>query len=266
MDDKTLYEQLLGLTRPWGVEKVELKLSEGEIHISVALPPKEHWVCPQCHERAPIHDHRKRTWRHLDTFQYRTLLHARVPRLNCPRHGIKQLRVPWAEDTSRFTTLFEALAIDWLKATSIQAVADQMGMTWDQAAGIMERAVKRGLARREAEPVPYVGVDETSFRKRHRYVTVVNDLLRDAVLYVHDGRSQEALDRFWQSQSSEHRNQVEAVAMDMWEPYFQSTMTHVPDAESKIVFDKFHVAQHLGNAVDDVRKAEHRELMAQGDS
>ncbi len=76
MDDKTLYAQLLGLTPPWGVEGVELKLAEGAVHIRVALPPKERWVCPECLQRAPIHDHRERTWRHLDTFQYRTLLHA----------------------------------------------------------------------------------------------------------------------------------------------------------------------------------------------
>lgn len=107
MDDKTLYAQLLGLTPPWGIEAVELKLDEGAVHIRVALPPKETWVCPECQQLAPIHDHRERTWRHLDTFQYRTLLYARVPRLDCPTHGITQLAVPWAEDSSRFTALSE---------------------------------------------------------------------------------------------------------------------------------------------------------------
>jgi transposase len=175
------------------------------------------------------------------------------------------VKVPWAEPGSRFTALFEALAIDWLKTASIQAVAQQMGLTWDQAAGIMKRAVERGLARREAQPLRHLGVDETSFRKRHRYVTVVNDLERDAVLYVGEGRKQETLDEFWTSLPLERREQVAAVAMDMWEPYIRSTREHLPAAESKIVFDKFHVAQHLGQAVDDVRKAEHRKLMAQGE-
>ena len=98
MDDRTLYSRLLGLSSPWGVEKVELKLAEGEVHVWVTLPPKELWVCPDCLERAPIHDHRERIWRHLDTFQYQTLIHARLPRLDCPTHGVKQIRVPRAEE------------------------------------------------------------------------------------------------------------------------------------------------------------------------
>jgi len=264
MDDKTLYAKLLGLTSPWGVEKVELRLSEGEVHIWVALPPKQHWVCPICLEHAPIHDHRERVWRHLDTFQYRTLLHARVPRLKCPRHGVRQLRVPWAEDTSRFTDLLEALAIDWMKQAPIAAVAERLRLSWDEAAGIQARAVRRGLARCTLEPPVYVGVDETSFQRRHEYVSVVTDLERNRVLYVADDRKQESLDSFWKSQSPEHLASIEVVAMDMWEPYIRSTHEHVPDAGSKIVFDKFHVAQHLNEAVDKVRRQENRELLAEG--
>jgi len=264
MDEKTLYAKLLGLTSPWGVEKVELKLTEGEIHVWVGLPPKQHWVCPDCLERAPIHDHRKRVWRHLDTFQYRTLLHARIPRLNCPTHGVRQLRVPWAEDSSRFTALFEAFAIDWMKQAPISAVAERLQLSWDEAAGIQARAVRRGLVRRRLEPPVYVGVDETSFQRRHEYVSVVTDLERTRVLYVADDRKQKSLDGFWESLPAEHLSSIEAVAMDMWEPYIQSTHEHLPDAGSKIVFDKFHVAQHLNEAVDKVRRRENRELLAEG--
>src|SRR5262245_2763979 len=91
MDDKSLYAAILGLKEPWGIERVELRLAEGEVHVWVALPPKTLWVCPECHAPAPIHDHRERQWRHLDTGQYRTLVHARIPRLACPTHGTRQL-------------------------------------------------------------------------------------------------------------------------------------------------------------------------------
>ncbi|NOR66688.1 MAG: ISL3 family transposase [Woeseiaceae bacterium] len=264
MDERTLYAKLLGLNSPWGVDKVELRLEEGEVHVWVALPPKQLWVCPDCLERAPIHDHRERVWRHLDTFQYRTLLHARVPRLNCPRHGIRQLRVPWAEEGSRFTALFEALAIDWMKQAPLAAVAERLHLSWDEAAGIQKRAVRRGLARRELETIRYLGVDETSFQRRHEYVSVVTDLERTRVLHVADDRKQESLDSFWQGLSREHLDSIEAVAMDMWEPYIRSTRAHLPDADSKIVFDKFHVAQHLNKAVDKVRRQENRQLLAEG--
>jgi transposase len=264
MDEKTLYAKLLGLTSPWGVEKVELRLADGEVHIWVGLPAKQDWVCPDCLERAPIHDHRERVWRHLDTFQYRTLLHARIPRLNCPTHGLRQLRVPWAEGSSRFTALFEAFAIGWMKQAPISAVAERLRVTWDEAAGIQARAVRRGLARRQQEPPVYLGVDETSFQRRHEYVSVVTDLERTRVLYVADDRKQESLDSFWENLPAQHLASIEAVAMDMWEPYIQSTHEHLPDAGSKIVFDKFHVAQHLNEAVDKVRRRENRELLAEG--
>ena len=103
MDDKSLYAAILGVKDPWGVKTVELRLADGEVHIWVALPTETLWVCPECLAAAPIHDHRERIWRHLDTCQYRTLVHAHVPRLNCPSHGIRQVRVPWAEEKSRFT-------------------------------------------------------------------------------------------------------------------------------------------------------------------
>lgn len=176
-----------------------MKQDAGEVHVTVALPTNTRWVCPECHAAAPIHDHPDRTWRHLDTCQFKTLVHGRVPRLNCPTHGVRQLRVSWAEPGSRFTVLFEALAIDWLKQASVSAVAKQMRLTRDEAAGIMARAVERGLARRKLEPPRYVGVDETSFQKRHEYVTVASDLERMRVLYVSDDRGQESLDAFWLS-------------------------------------------------------------------
>lgn len=262
-DSQTLYAALLGVTEPWGVELVEMKREAGEVHVTVALPKNTRWVCPECLAAAPIHDHQERSWRHLDTCQFKTFVHARVPRLDCPSHGIKQIRVPWGEPGSRFTALFEALAIDWLKQSSLSAVAKQMRISWDEADGIMARAVARGLARRQPETLRYVGVDETSFQKRHEYVTVVSNLEGSKVLYVGDDRKRESLDGFWTGLQPEQRHQIEAVAMDMWEPYIKSTREYLPEAASKIVFDKFHVAMHLNKAVDLVRRQEHRELMGE---
>jgi len=162
VDDKSLYAAILGVKEPWGVDKVELRLAHGEVHIWVALPPDTLWVCPECLAAAPIHDHREREWRHLDTCQYRTLVHARVPRLTCPTHGIRQVRVPWAEEKSRFTALFEALAIDWLKHAAIATVAERLRLSWDEAAAIQTRAVRRGLQRRAPSAPRHLGIDETS--------------------------------------------------------------------------------------------------------
>lgn len=264
MDDKSLYAAILGVKEPWAVEKVDLRLTAGEVHVWVALPADTRWVCPECLAAAPIHDHRERVWRHLDTCQYRTLVHARVPRLACPTHGTRQLRVPWAEEGSRFTALFEALTIDWMKHASIATVAERLRLSWDEAAGIQERAVTRGLARRQTTPAPHLGIDETAFARRHQYVTVVTDLDRSRVLYVADDRRQESLDGFWAQLAPTELAAIEAVAMDMWEPYIASTRAHLPEADRKIVFDKFHIAQHANAAVDEVRRVENRALVAEG--
>jgi len=266
MQDRQLYQQILGIGAPWLVSRVELDLEAEEVHVYLGHTETATWCCPECGEVCPLQDHQpERTWRHLDTCQYQTLLHAELPRTRCEAHGVRVVQIPWAEPYGRFTALFERLVIDWLQAASQQAVADRVGLSWDEVHGIMERAVKRGLARREAEPIPHIGVDEKSFRKRHRYVTVVSDIDRGRVLYVAEDRKQKSLDGFWPTLSKEQLASIKGVAMDMWEPYVNSTEEHLPNAEEKIVFDKFHVAKHLGEAVDKVRRTEHKELRAEGD-
>jgi len=195
--------------------------------------------------------------------QFRTILVARVPRIDCESHGVKQIPVPWGEPGSRFTALFEAVVIDWLKEASISGVASLVGMTWDEVDGVMQRAVTRGLNRRKLQAPTAVGIDETSFQKRHDYVTVINDGAR--VIHVADGRGKESVAAFFGSFNAVERAGIEVVAMDMWEPFIQATADSLPDGLSKIAYDKFHVAKHLGDAIDRVRRSEHRELRAQGD-
>jgi transposase len=94
---------------------------------------------------------------------------------------------------------------------------------------------------------------------------MVNDLDRSRVLFVAEHRTEESLDGFWRSVSEKQRAAVRGVAMDMWDPYINSTRKHLPDADRKIVFDKFHIAKHLGEAVDLVRRRENKQLKAAGD-
>lgn len=266
MQDRQLYQQILGIGSPWLVERVELKLSEEEVRVYLGHEPQARWQCPECGRECPLHDHASaRCWRHLDTCQYRTLVYASVPRTDCPEHGVRLVSVPWAEAYGHFTALFERLAVDWLQAASQQAVAKRLGLSWHEVHGILERAVRRGLSRRQAEPIPQIGVDEKSFAKGHRYATLVTDLQRGRVLYVAEERKQESLDGFWPTLTAAQKESIESVAMDMWEPYENSVRAHLSSAEDKIVFDKFHVARHLGEAVDKVRRQENRRLRAVGD-
>jgi len=266
MQDQELYRQILGIQSPWHVGRVELELKQGEVHVYLEHDPVVDWPCAECGRACRLFDHQaERQWRHLDTCQYRTIVHAPIPRSDCAEHGALVVKLPWAEPGSRFTVLFEGIAMEWLKQASQKAVAEQMKLSWHEIHGIMTRAVKRGLERRKLEQISKIGIDEKAFRTGYSYMTLVNDLERGCVLYVAEGREQSSLDPFWSMLTTEQLHGIEAVAMDMWEAYLNSIRAHLPDANDKVVFDKFHIAQHLTEAVDLVRRAEHKSLQAVGD-
>ena len=123
----------------------------------------------------------------------------------------------------------------------------------------------RGRRAKRQRIIPLLGVDEKAIAKGHQYFTVVSDLERGTVEYVAEDRKQESLAGFYRPLSAEQLAGIEAVAMDMWDPFIAATKAHVPDAVSKIVFDRYHVMTHMLKAVDAVRKAEHRALRAAGD-
>ena len=267
MHDIELYQQVLGLSEPWSVSQVELDVAQQRVEITVEHEPGVKWSCPHCQQALSCYDHVvNRSWRHLDTCQFQTHLHARVPRVRCPEHGVVQVAVPWAMSHGRFTLLFERLIIDVLQAThTITGACVLLGISWDQAFAVMDRAVKHGRSRKKAEPIAHVGVDEKAFRKGHCYMTVVCDIDRGVVEHVAEDRKTQSLGQYYESLTPEQRNGIEAVAMDMWEPYIKATMQHVPLAADKIVFDRFHIMQQMNDAVDKVRRQEHRQLQAAGD-
>lgn len=265
MNDKDLYSQILGIKSPFSVESVDLNLEAQKVEVLLGRISNVMLPCPECGKYCPIHDHRERSWRHLDTCQLQTILRAFVPRVKCEKHGVHQIKVPWGEPGSSFTALFEKLIIDWLQVTTVSSVSKMLRVTWDQVYGIQDRAVKRGLARREKKPTAHIGIDETSFQKRHEYVTVIQDKERGVVLEVLDGRKQKDVQEHFETWTREEKDHVLAVSMDMWPAYINAISETFSEANGIICFDRFHVSQHFCNAVNKVRHREHRELSSRGD-
>ena len=143
MKDVQLYQQILGLVEPWRVESVNLKPQEREIEVRVVFA-ETIWGCPQCGQRMHIHDYEERRWRHLDSCQFKTIMISRVPVVRCPTHGSQTVAVPWAEKYSRFSRLFERLAIDVMLECSISGACEILRISWEEADGIKQRAVRRG--------------------------------------------------------------------------------------------------------------------------
>lgn len=264
-DLKAHYGQLLGLESPWEVGSVDLKMEEKRVEITLTHLRGARVRCPECGEECAVHDHSpERTWRHLDTMQFETRLRARVPRSDCSECGVKTVEVSWAGKYGRFSLMFEAFAIAVLRgASNVEAACELLGIHWSTADAIMRRAVERGLERREEQPIKRLGIDEKSFRSGHRYVSLLNDLEGGRVIEVVEGRDQLGASRLFEALTDAQREKVEAIALDMWRPFINASRETCPGAD--LIHDRFHVSKHLTEAVDQVRRAEAKQLRGEGD-
>ena len=172
------YGLLLGLQSPWLVKDVKLDLDDKRVEIELVWTAGAKGVCPVCGTACALYDWApERTWRHLDTMQFQTVIRARVPRLQCATDGVKTVAVPWAEPHGRFTRLFVRFAIDVLLcARSLTQAANLLGLSWDEVDHIVRRAVARGLSRREFTTLSHLGIDEKSFGAGQSYISLLTDL------------------------------------------------------------------------------------------
>ncbi|MCS6306089.1 MAG: transposase family protein, partial [Nitrospira sp.] len=161
MQDTALYQYLLGLQSPWTVRRVNLDVNAQRVDVWAAHAEDAAWACPHCSTVLPLYDHaEERAWRHPDSCQFQTHLHARIPRVACREHGVVQVMVPWAEPRSQFTLLFERLALDVLRQCDVSGATRILRISWDEAWRLRERAVTRGRQRKARTVVRRIGVDE----------------------------------------------------------------------------------------------------------
>jgi transposase len=261
--EKNIYYHLLGLQEPWKVSSVKLDIENQKVDVWVeyyaSLAP-----CPECSSLCPIYDHvTERSWRHLDSCGFKTYIHAKIPRSKCDKHGILQIKIPWAQGHSHFTLMFQALAINLLMECTVSGAAKILRISWDQAWHIMKQAVNRGLALKKIEKNSFLDVDEKSVTKGHSYFTLVYNLDKSTVEYIAEDRTTDSLKKYFDNISQEQKAFIKAISMDMWYPYIKATTDAI--GREKIIIDRFHVMKHVNKAVDDVRKQEVKELYAKND-
>lgn len=215
--------------------------------------------------RAHVHGWVRREWRHLDTCQLETRIVADVPRVKYQSDRVEEVTVPWAERYSRITRMMEGFVIQLLVAASnVTRVASLLRLDWHTVNTVIKRAVERGMMRRAEEPVRYAGLDEKSFARHHNYASVLTDIGRSRVLDVVRGRSLQDAQQLLGTLTPQQRQGVQAVAVDMWPGYMSAIRNMLGQAD--IVHDKFHVSKYLNEAVDKIRRTEHKKLRAQGES
>jgi transposase len=265
MQDIALFTELLDIKRPWYISEITLDKKNNRIDVHIEHEAGVRFPCPACEQFSSVYDHAtKREFRHLNVFQMATYLHVRIPRIKCATHGVQQITHGLTEPNGTITNELERMIIDLERECSLESVGRILGVDWHLCQTIQERAVQRGFDRKPLAIPKRIGVDEKSFAKGHKYETIVHDIDKGTVEYVCDDRDQKSLESYYQKFELEERASVEAVTMDMWDPFIAATKQYIPDSEKKIVFDRFHVMKYVVDAVDKVRKQEHESLKKSG--
>lgn len=252
-----LFRMALGLASPWTVARVEFSQQEQQLDLWLDFPAGSAFACPECGASCKVHDTSERTWRHLDFFQHRTLLHARQPRIDCPDHGVKTVAVPWARPGSGFTLLMEAYVLMLVQNGMTPTEAGRIVAVHDTRIWrLLHHYVQEARARADYSTVRAVGMDETSRRRGHKYVSLFMDLDESRVLFATEGKDAQTVMAFKADLEAHggRPEQIEEVCMDMSEAFKKGVSDAFPAAAQ--TFDNFHLVQLLNKAVDEVRRQE----------
>jgi transposase len=260
MDANDVLALGLGVSPPWKLvgQRLDTDKRPNELHIEVAADRGARFPCPDCGGPCKAHDFAEFTWRHLNFFQHHCYITAKVPRTDCPDHGVKRIQVPWAREGSRFTLLFEQAAVILAREMPVLAAARIIGITDQRLWRIIEHYVGQAVARFDLGRLKAVGLDETASKRGHNYVTVFIDLdaKQKPVVFVTPGKGKQTVAAFkaFLEQHGGKPGRIVEVVCDM-SPAFLAAIGETFE-QAKVTVDWFHVVQLFTKAVDEVRKTE----------
>jgi transposase len=242
-----------------------VRFEPDRVIVRVALR-RRRLVCPECSFSTP-HRHNVReaqsVWRHLDLGVWRLEIRAQLRRLSCPVHGVRTEGVPFARAGSDFTRDFERLVAYLATRTDKSTICRLVRINWRTVGRIIERVTKDELDPDRLEDLFDIGIDEVSWRKQHRYLTLVCDHQRRRVVWGVEGAGEKAADTFFEELGAERSAKVRAISLDMGPGYAKSARKHAPQA--RICIDSYHVVALATKALDEVRRDYWNELRALGD-
>jgi transposase len=267
MDQNMLFTVALGLNSPWKVVRSGLEDGGAQsrfLYVDIEVEAGAQMPCPVCGQLCPLYDQEVKRWRHLNFWQHPTYLSARVPRVQCPQHQVKQVSVPWARPESGFTLMFEAFVMALAREMPVSAVADLMTEHDTRLWRVVRHYVARAHGRQDWSAVQAVAIDDTATRKGHRYATVVVEIDPQQeqparLLFMTPERTAGSVGQFVAAMPAHgaRPDQVRLAAIDMSAAYQKGVREHLGQAQ--IVFDHFHVMQLAGRALDEVRKGLQRD-------
>lgn len=257
MRDRDLFQLALGITSPWFVASSQFDAQKRRLDIKLDFKPGSRFGCPECKAAGcPVHDTQEKTWRHLDFFQHQAFLTARTPRITCPKCGVRLVTVPWARPGSGFTLLFEGFAMALAMHMPIATAAGFLEITDQRLWRVVFHYVEAAVARTDLAGVTRVAIDETAAKRGHDYITLVVDMNDRRVVFVADGRSADTVRQFADHLEAHggDASRIKQASIDMSPAFIAGVTENLTEAE--ITFDRFHVMKLIGDAVDEVRRAE----------
>lgn len=250
---------------PWQVKALNFQIVEGgqrELHIRVGFVSGSRFA-DATGQACTVHDTVERQWQHLNFFEHRCVLHCAVPRITDSAGKVVTVGVPWARPGSGFTLLFEAFALALIeREMPVNRVAELLGVYPQRLWTIFDHWVGKARDADDPSSISKLGVDETSTRKGHEYVTLGVDLEAKRVIHVSRGKGRSNLGQMsaYLANKGVPAEQVTQMSMDLSPAYISGAVEHFPAAA--ITFDRFHVVKLLNEAMDEVRKKERREHQA----
>ena len=233
----------------------------------VEVRPRAHCLgrCSACGERGPGYDRLSaREFEYVPLWGIPVHFVYALRRVRCPRCGVKVEAVPWGQGKQTLTRSYMQFLATWARRVSWQEVARFFHTSWEKVSHSVCTQVEWGLAHRDLSGIEALGIDETSWQRGHRYLTVVYQLDAPArrLLWVGEQRSAETLRQFFRGFGPERTRQLRFICSDLWQPYLDVIAQYASQALH--VLDRFHVALNLNKAVDQVRAEESQELRRQG--
>lgn len=242
MDDLDVFELFglaLGLAPPWQVTSVEFDQEGGTLQIGLDFPRGARFGCPSegCSESAcPVHDTFDKTWRHLDFFEHQAFLAARVPRVDCPSHGVHLVAVPWARPGSGFTLLMEVAMLTFAAQMPVAPLAKMARCHDTRIWRVLEHHVRAARVFMDFSGVTKVGMDETSARRGQDYVSLFMDLTERRVMFATPGRDADVVKAFAEdlaAHGGEPKTQVEEVCCDMSPAFVSGIGSYLSEQEEE---------------------------------
>jgi len=263
MEAMKIFETALGIQEPFYIKEIKFekgtKDRKGRINIEIDFKVESKFT-DRYGKKCSVYDTHERIWRHLNFFEHESYIYCRVPRITTSEGKVETIETPWSRRGSGFTLLFEGFVMKLIEnEMPINKVSSIMGIVAQRVWHVFNYWIERAKKKQEIRGVSSIGIDETSTKKGHKYVTVVMDMKEKKVIYVTRGKEAETLSKFNEYIESKgiKGTQIKEVSMDM-SPAYISGVTEI-FAEAKIVFDKFHVMKIVNEAMDQVRKQERRE-------